>query len=228
MGDISIRKWIRWPPAAEAEPTSTIVLTSPERRFVDVRILLDPPAGSGGLDWAIAGTSSRTEPDGSGVQSAVWNHWVDSRTIGPMRDEAQVKMISEYEELEWGRMSNPDIGKEADYEELWVPEEPVDAVKGDFVVLQIEDEAQGEMGMLIRFAQYCQGILRARESVTVERWKWTEGRGWVMSARFGEDQLPPPELLERPGEMAVGREVQHGGRTWAVIEAASPARDPAS
>lgn len=36
---ISIREHIRWLPERESEPTSTLVLTSPENRFVDIRIL---------------------------------------------------------------------------------------------------------------------------------------------------------------------------------------------
>lgn len=40
MGSISVRKFIRWLPAEASEPTSTLVLTSPERRYVDIRILL--------------------------------------------------------------------------------------------------------------------------------------------------------------------------------------------
>jgi hypothetical protein len=38
MGSISIREHIRWLPDKASEPTSTIVLTSPQRRFVDLRI----------------------------------------------------------------------------------------------------------------------------------------------------------------------------------------------
>lgn len=40
-GFISIRKSIRWLPGVASEPTSTIVLTSPQRHFVDLRILKD-------------------------------------------------------------------------------------------------------------------------------------------------------------------------------------------
>jgi hypothetical protein len=39
MCDISIRESIRWLPDEASEPTSTIVLTTPNRRFVDLRIL---------------------------------------------------------------------------------------------------------------------------------------------------------------------------------------------
>lgn len=44
MGSISIREHIRWLADGEGEagePTDTVVLTSPGRRFVDVRILKD-------------------------------------------------------------------------------------------------------------------------------------------------------------------------------------------
>lgn len=40
MASISFRKFIRWLPEEASEPTSTLVLTSPEKRFVDIRVLL--------------------------------------------------------------------------------------------------------------------------------------------------------------------------------------------
>lgn len=43
MGSISFREHIRWIPDEASEPTSTIVLTSPQRRFVDLRILKSAP-----------------------------------------------------------------------------------------------------------------------------------------------------------------------------------------
>lgn len=39
MGDISVREYIRWLPEEPSEPTSTIVLTTPNRLFVDLRVL---------------------------------------------------------------------------------------------------------------------------------------------------------------------------------------------
>lgn len=47
MASISFRKFIRWLPEEASEPTSTLVLTSPEKRFVDIRVLLS--AGSDSL-----------------------------------------------------------------------------------------------------------------------------------------------------------------------------------
>jgi hypothetical protein len=53
MGDISIREYIRWLPGPPSEPTSTIVLTSPERRFVDLRILREPEPSADGLSFTL-------------------------------------------------------------------------------------------------------------------------------------------------------------------------------
>ena len=46
MGSVSIRRSIRWLPDEASEPTATLVLTSPQRRFVDLRIV-KPVAGLG-------------------------------------------------------------------------------------------------------------------------------------------------------------------------------------
>ena len=108
MANISIRHSIRWLPIDDqaSEPTSTIVLTSPERRFVDLRIFkadLDPTVTTtittttesssllasqnfhhllplSALDWAIAGTSTETPiGDDDTVTRGKWTHWIDSR-----------------------------------------------------------------------------------------------------------------------------------------------------
>ncbi|KXX79708.1 Protein HRI1 [Madurella mycetomatis] len=137
MADISVREHICWPPNKPSEPTSTIVLTSPERRFVDIRIL--KPTSTGGtsgdilplsrLDWAIAGTSSTVWlatsdcAPGERVRRSKWHHWIDSRTPNAEHviDEGDVfaHPSDSSLELERGRMVNPETGVEADYEELW-------------------------------------------------------------------------------------------------------------
>ncbi|KAK3379056.1 hypothetical protein B0T24DRAFT_145050 [Lasiosphaeria ovina] len=128
MGDISIREYIRWLPDAASEPTSTIVLTSPGRRFVDLRILNPPPGqqaqGSerlplSRLDWAIAGTSESWPLEASpstgsaneGASRAQWRHWIDSRTADTrgLVDEGvnYPQPPDGAKTLEKGRMVNP-------------------------------------------------------------------------------------------------------------------------
>ncbi|KAH6632445.1 hypothetical protein F5144DRAFT_593212 [Chaetomium tenue] len=141
MCDISIRESIRWLPDEASEPTSTIVLTTPNRRFVDLRILKSDSSASATavppdhvtlplsrLDWAIAGTSSssvipsRQEP-GKEIRHGQWAHWIDSRAAdcdgvvdeGDMFDDPSDASLT----LETGRMLNPATGVETDYEEVW-------------------------------------------------------------------------------------------------------------
>ncbi|KAK7753478.1 hypothetical protein SLS62_004553 [Diatrype stigma] len=149
MGSISIREYIRWLPSPPSENTSTLVLTSPGRRYVDIRMLLPPPGtkttNEGGsadesdetIEWAFAGTSS-SEIRANGIKHSTWRHFVDSRT----RDDAE-GVVDEADmfpapplpsdeggsgsdrTLEKGRMVNPDTGLETDYEEMWRDVEPV-------------------------------------------------------------------------------------------------------
>lgn len=51
MGSISLRDSIRWLPEPASEPTSTLVITSPKRNFVDIRVLR--PEGSAS-NWPTA------------------------------------------------------------------------------------------------------------------------------------------------------------------------------
>lgn len=108
--NISIRKYIQWFPDVAKEPTGTVVLTTGENRFVDIRILKptnskqEEETGGGGrkqksllvcmltaigilhlsrLDWAFAGISSSEfvrDGEGNAILHSKWHHWIDSRT----------------------------------------------------------------------------------------------------------------------------------------------------
>ncbi|KAK4133845.1 hypothetical protein BT67DRAFT_381449 [Trichocladium antarcticum] len=146
MVDISVREYIRWLPNEPSEPTWTIVLTTPECRFVDVRVLKPPSSEEehdnnithlSRLDWAIAGTSSSTvllPPNGQPGQwlkHSRWHHWIDSRTPNAAEADDEGDMFAHPSDaaltLERGRMVNPDTGNETDYEEMW-RSEPLETV----------------------------------------------------------------------------------------------------
>ncbi|KAI7281654.1 hypothetical protein KC345_g3992 [Hortaea werneckii] len=151
--NISIRESIRWIPDAFSEPTSTLVLTSAAKRFVDIRVLKDSSPSQDGpsttegtdlkpfsaLDWAFAGTSSSSvgSPDenGNAVAHCEWRHWIDNRTERPedVVDEGKMYPIEgdDQRSLEKGRMVNPDTGRMTEYEEIW---RDVDAVRISGVV----------------------------------------------------------------------------------------------
>ncbi|EGO58838.1 hypothetical protein NEUTE1DRAFT_78313 [Neurospora tetrasperma FGSC 2508] len=161
--DISIRHSIRWIPSSSpssssdtpppSEPTSTMVLTSPSGRFVDLRIFKEDPSSPNHtsvfinpnshtgsepdaeeaktlplsrMDWAIAGTSTHTSTRPTiGVLHT-------EAGGGPSPDEAAADEGDMYRipgegneklALEKGRMVNPESGQEEEYEEVWVPDE---------------------------------------------------------------------------------------------------------
>ncbi|KAI8209197.1 hypothetical protein K4K52_000714 [Colletotrichum sp. SAR 10_76] len=237
MGSISFREHIRWVPDEAGEPTSTIVLTSPQRRFVDLRILKAPTAegqeahGAERLEWGIAGTSSSALiPDGKGgeVRHSRWDHWIDSRTTEPETagDEGDMYPQEDDLTLEKGRMVNPATGQECDYEELWRDVDPKpasvkadDAAKPECVVLKYEDETSKARGMIVWLGRFCQGISRVGEDVSAERWEWKEEEGWKKTIRIGAEGTMPCEVLLKTGaQLSVGAHVKHGEMVWDVLE----------
>ncbi|KAK8194183.1 hypothetical protein M8818_007371 [Zalaria obscura] len=249
---ISVREYICWkstpdtPGTPATEPTSTLVLTSAGRRFVDIRIY-KPRDGSdepdlpneGGpltrLDWAFAGTSS-SQPYPQQQQHASqgptshskWTHWVDSRTEDPTAVVDEGDMYAQPDgvhALEVGSMVNPDTGKMQQYEEFWRDERAELAGDGGgkgkraCVVLTLEDEAAGARGVVVRVGQWCQGILKVKGEVTVERWGWVGGEkgGWKRVVRLGRMFLPCALAFE-VGRVVEGSKVSYGDYRWTVTE----------
>lgn len=244
MGTVSFRDHIRWGSDPPAEPTSTLVLTSPGHYFVDVRVFktalayqsseiggkagTSPGLASEHLDWAIGGTSASTQrsrPDGTHVSHSVFTHWVDSRTTEPetATDEGDMLPQPDGTTLEIGRMLNPATGVDTDYEELWRDgaSEEVPAL-AKWTVLQIHDDTRQERGMLVQLGQYAQAVLRVGDIFTAERWEWNSTTStWVKTFRVGDegadaldDLIPASQEAHRAGDKVEAR-----SGMWSVLEA---------
>ncbi|KAI0546235.1 hypothetical protein F4679DRAFT_418345 [Xylaria curta] len=202
---ISIRDSIRWLPDAASEPTTTMVLTSPEHRFVDIRVLEDADDTGTSLDWAFAGISSSEIRNG--VRHSTWRHVVDSRTRAPetVVDEGDIFQKEDGGTLETGQMVNPATGKLTDYEEVWADLEAEgipginlnsDALaqqpKGRCVVLELNDEERESRGMAICLGRYYQCVVRIGDHFAAERWLWEDGE-WKRKYRVGTMLVPGPE-----------------------------------
>ncbi|KAI1109994.1 hypothetical protein F5Y14DRAFT_455481 [Nemania sp. NC0429] len=235
---ISIRDSIRWSPGAASEPTSTVVLTSPGHRFVDIRILKDAAAAAAGsLDWAFAGTSSSQTREG-GRRHSIWRHVVDSRTREPetVVDEGDIFPQEDGRTLETGRMVNPATGELTDYEEVWTDLE-AEAVPNEYrdsaertqqprrlcVVLEMGDEGcEGRegRGMVVCVGRQCQGVVRIGGRFAAERWLWEDG-GWRRKYQIGDIWIPSPETIHS-ATLSLGEQVGTGedrGQLWTVVEA---------
>lgn len=242
MGSISIREHIRWGSDDPSEPTSTLVLTSPGRRFVDIRVLntaLSRLDGSSSdtlsrdsLDWAFGGTSVSSQvsrQDGSTISHSVFRHWVDSRTKEPEKiaDEGDMFPQPGGLTLETGRMVNPANGIETDYEELWREEEPQPAAAGQpakCVVFQLHDDPSEKRGLFIRLGKYAQGVLRIGGSFTAERWQWSDSEAkWGRLFKIGDEDIPTLETLSdnMEKEHLEGDLIDGPGGNWVVMGANS-------
>ncbi|KAF1924074.1 uncharacterized protein M421DRAFT_297713 [Didymella exigua CBS 183.55] len=235
MAGVSIRKSIRWLPEDASEPTSTIVLSSAQRRFVDIRILKPGSDESKDqdekqldlrrLDWAIAGTSSSVAvPDkGQHVTLSTFHHWIDSRTVEldsatdegymyPMDADGGDELV-----LEVGNMVNPETGSPTDYEEIWIEKNmvPVPGDEGSQTVVLDYDRGVDRRGRVVRVGRLCQGLLRIKDEVTAERWEWSEKQGWSRSRLIGRDGALPCEKLLKS---SASDTIEHDGCTWTIIE----------
>lgn len=119
--NISSRAFIQWPPAPRSEPTSTLVLTSSQRQFVDIRILQNKaPDTEAAIDWAFAGRSASSSVGGKVLSQ--WHHWVDSTSLKPEDVIDKGEMLpgdADGVALEKGEMVNPGTGLVAEYIEGW-------------------------------------------------------------------------------------------------------------
>ncbi|KAF2998132.1 hypothetical protein E8E13_001206 [Curvularia kusanoi] len=229
-----------------SEPTSTLVLTSPARTFVDLRYLrpasssespLSNPGPLNRLDWGFAGTSHSAPADAPPHKSygafarAKWTHWVDSRVkVGDAipADEGDMYDLGEGLFLEVGHAFHPHLGREAGHEELWRDVDARSTSAGGSkvcVVLRCADEVRGVRGVIVRVGQYAQGILGAGEELTTERWEARpeEGGGgegaerWERTARTG-DALLPCSVTFKPETVQLGGRIRYGALEWVVEE----------
>jgi hypothetical protein len=222
---ISIRESIRWLPDAASEPTSTVVLTSPEHRFVDIRILKEEDSSGSAtrLDWAFAGISSSEIRDGD-VRHCTWRHVVDSRTRSAPEenvvDEGDIFPQDDGRTLETGRMVNPATGKLTDYEEVWADLE-AEKVKvlglARCVVLELKEPGDEQRGMVVCLGGYCQGVVRHGDKFTADRWLWEDGK-WQRKYHVGDLCIPDPDHLHGIATSMGVKTRETTSRGWLVVE----------
>jgi hypothetical protein len=120
---ISTRAYIQWLPDPPSEPTSTQVLTSSQKCFVDIRVATEElPKGvdPAHVEWAFAGHSESKVINGKTLSQ--WHHWIDSKSTTPEEVVDKGEMLPEDADglaLEKGEMVNPATGRVTEYVEGW-------------------------------------------------------------------------------------------------------------
>jgi hypothetical protein len=217
-------------PTTLFEPTSTLVLTSPRKTFVDLRFFKPRDAGESELpnrgderdrlEWGFAGSSASkpiADPHGAweGTTYSRWTQFVDSRfPVGsddiPI-DEGIMYPIDAERTLEFGHMYHPSVKEVRSHEEMWF-DPAVTSTSRDgkkrCVVLRCCDDVGGVRGVVVRLGKWCQGVVKVGNGgVTCERWEW-EGTGGISQdggADKGDDgeEADQWKRVARIGELMV-------------------------
>lgn len=209
-------------PDEASEPTSTIVLTTPNRRFVDLRFFKPPSSPTSppfpALEWGTAGYSAGTPTHGT------WTHELSSRPTHP-DGETDVGTMEPHPslpdvEIERGRMAHLDTGEVRAYEEAWraVPVLPDESGRRVAVLLEMRggDGDGTRRGAVVRVGQFCQGIVRAGGVISAQRWLWTAG-AWAIVGQVGECDIPCDATW---ADVQEGDIVERGDAIWDVKEVA--------
>ena len=223
-------------PGEAEEPTSTIVLTSQNSHYVDVRVYKDLYQSEvdenhernsiSTLEWAFAGTSSTTvsanEPGEAKPLHSVWEHWIDSKSDDPRPDEGDMWPQDNGDVLERGTQIHPVTGLQTGYEELWgdMEVEKVGEDKERVSIVLKFDEVDGNLsrGMIVRVGRWCQGIIKSDGLLAIERWHWIdEVNKWERVVNIGDGNLPCAATFETRLTKGKSTVASHG-QEWKVVE----------
>ena len=203
------------------------------------------------IDWAFAGKSHSTAQgarEGGKIKlcHTVWDHWIDSNSEDPGVDEGDMWVQRDGDTLERGKQKNPDTGEETEYEELWHDLDVMPMGKKQnrsSVVMKLDDPEKHVKGMAVKIGGWCQGILKAGNDLTVERWwksdttsdsetqehtfsdKASTRNGWVRTFKCGQGILPCEYICSNTtGKLGMNSsnrihpDSQNELRGWKVLE----------
>jgi hypothetical protein len=223
---ISTRRGIAWGLGPRNEDSSVIVLTSPNRYYIDVRFALvgDPTAGP---FWAFggqvkySGLSGLDDKPGVGIRGE-WNHPIDSMGNTEGVDRADLFTLDNGDQIEVGLLENPETGKEDRFMEYWTSptstEAGVNGPNDSPYAVAVLKEGNKLVGMAIRVGDYAQGIRQSTQSpcgILVTR--WMRGFGdWEKDTMSNdeEDAIPIQWLMEA---RTLG-DIKSGVEAWTIVE----------
>ncbi len=179
------------------------------------------------IEWAFAGRSHTVPQQAKRIgvpqeSHTVWDHWIDSKSNDPDKDEGDMFLQENGDVLERGKNKNPETGEETNYEELWHDLEIESIGKHhnhSSVVMRAENPDKNLKGMVVKVGGWCQGITKVGDELTVERWEHKLGfmsederealkrngwktaigktrNGWIRTFKSGKGFLPCKYVIE--------------------------------
>lgn len=180
LPSITTRVSIAWESDEASEPTSTLILSAPNNRFVDVRILVDPskPHGLDTLQAANAGTAIYTTDSDTGKKRGTWTHEIDYFTDEEVLDTGLVETLENGDVLEKGSMVDPMDGRFKTYSEIWHSESTdsstdwtvIDSSISSYLTSALAKRLSTLLGtppsdhrvLIIRVGRYIQGVVKSQ------------------------------------------------------------------
>lgn len=150
----------------------------------------------------------------------VWTHLVDSSTASAeeVRDEGDmIPAPSLGLTIEKDPKREPAKGDPGAYVEGWREEEVLPTGVGDLsgearrgqrfcVVLEMELADDRARGMVVRVGQYCQGLMRVGDDISLARWSWDREHEWKAVMKVGDSEFPI-DVAVRDGGWKLGQEI---------------------
>jgi hypothetical protein len=220
----STRISLQWPPAEPQETTDTLVLTSHNNHFVDIRIT--KPFGATGtekdIDWIITGVECPIE----GTSKIEFKHEINSHLAlnhGEAYDIGDFSTRKDGDRDETGVMTNLATGTIEPYVEVWRSIDPNTSTPENYkreikeeseascVVYHLEQD--GWLGQMVRIGNFAQGAIldKAKNQLSCVRWFYKSQWDVVFQSGSDVDKIPL-------GEDREGAEVTSGGIKWVVLE----------
>ena len=229
---------------APTEDTSTIALTAPSGKFVDIRFSTLPVTGgdtqvkeqlgkihghaSAGIATIFFPKKEDSDWPAYNCHAHVrWQHIIDSSNEFNT-DGADMILLADGATMEVGFI---DIrGTVKYFKEYWVvppnkaTDRPCLVAELDTSHMTTKTEGVAVHGMAVRIGDFCQGILQTDTEFWYERWEYSPGSGWVKDDRSNT----PPATLSTSGilpcwkmaePLEQGASVELASGVWNITEA---------
>lgn len=240
---LSTRVSIQWPPELADEATKTLVLTTPENHFVDIRTFKEyycPKSGNGlpfdkVFEWCLSGI----EEEIKGTSKIQFNQEINSIAIAKsLKNNEPLKFglpdIGDFSSIEGsddrkeiGSMENPNTGKVQDYIEIWRSLDPIEnspetevIEKGSkFEVFTLVIDNEKHTGKLIRLGNWVQGLLYDKTKTSLDEQVLHVVQSYLKDGErtdlvsYGSTQLFPVDFSGSVGDSATAL-----GLLWRCIE----------
>lgn len=215
---------------APSEDSSTIVLTAPSGKFVDIRFSTLPEAGSDSQvkqqvgkihGYATAGMSTTSFPSAENSNCPPydfhmhmrWKHDIDSSNdFGT--DGADIILLADGARMEVGFMEIRGVAKY--FKEYWIVP-PGRATETPCVVAELDTSKTTDYagpirtaGIAMRIGDFCQAILQTADDFWYERWEYIQGKGWLKNTRSNTPKVETLDFEVLPCMWLVGDALQEG------------------